>query len=76
MVASLSVGRIVVATFVVVVVVVVAVVFAAGAAARPDGPKEVIAFIGLTFATGDVFGRPLNRFDRGQVDIIIYCKVL
>ena len=74
MVASLSVGRIVVATFV--VVVVVAVVFAAGAAARPDGPHEVIAFIGLTFATGDVFGRPLNRFDRGQVDIIIYCKVL
>jgi hypothetical protein len=64
MVASLSVGRIVVATF---VVVVVAVVFAAGAAARPDGPQEVIAFIGLTFATGDVFGRPLNRFDRGQV---------
>jgi hypothetical protein len=75
MVASLSVGRIVVATFVVVVVV-VAVVFAAGAAARSDGPKEMIAFIGLTFSTGDVFGRPSNRFDRGQVDIIIYCKVL
>jgi hypothetical protein len=74
MVASLSVGRIVVATFV--VVVVVAVVFAASAAARSYGPKEVIALIGLTFATGDVFGRPSNRFDRGQVDIIIYCKVL
>ena len=55
MVTGLSVGRVVV-----VVAFVVVVVFAA---VGSDGPEEVIAFVGLSFAPGWVVDRPLKRFD-------------